>query len=99
MLNLDEYMDMAREVQIFGETLHVKQPTVRMIQRIRLLEKDITVENVLEKRIDVAELIINNNREGKIISKEQLKGLSRSALELLIAHGTGMIKEAEQDPN
>ena len=70
-----------------------------MIERVNAIERDLTEENVLEKRVEVAEIIVNNNREGIKIDKKQLKELSRSALELLIAVSTGMIKEADENPN
>ncbi len=81
------------------EEKNVKQPTVAMIERVNTIERNLTEENILEKRVEVAEIIVNNNREGIKIEKKQLKELSRSALELLIAVSTGMIKEADQDPN
>lgn len=99
MLDLDKYMELSREVKIFGMKLNIKQPTVGMIERINAIERDLTEENILEKRLEVAEIIVNNNREKIKIESQQLKELSRSALELLIAVSTGMIKEADQDPN
>ncbi len=99
MLDLDKYMEISRKVKVLGMELNVKQPTVAMIERINTIERDLTEENILEKRVEVAEIIANNNREGVKIEKKQLKELSRSALELLIAVSTGMIKEADEDPN
>ena len=99
MLDLDKYMEISRKVKVLGMELNIKQPTVAMIERVNAIERDLTEENVLEKRVEVAEIIANNNREGVKIEKKQLKELSRSALELLIAVSAGMIKEADQDPN
>lgn len=99
MLDLDKYMEISRKVKVLGMELNIKQPTVAMIERINTIERDLTEENILEKRVEVAEIIANNNREGVKIEKKQLKELSRSALELLIAVSTGMIKEADEDPN
>lgn len=99
MLDLDKYMEISKKVKVSGMELNIKQPTVAMIERINTIERDLTEENILEKRVEVAEIIANNNREGVKIEKKQLKELSRSALELLIAVSTGMIKEADQDPN
>lgn len=99
MLDLDKYMEISRKVKVLGMELNIKQPTVSMIERVNTIERDLTEENILEKRVEVAEIIANNNREGIKIEKERLKELSRSALELLIAVSTGMIKEADQDPN
>ena len=99
MLDLDKYMEISRKVKVLGMELNIKQPTVAMIERVNTIERDLTEENILEKRVEVAEIIANNNREGIKIEKKQLKELSRSALELLIAVSTGMIKEADQDPN
>jgi hypothetical protein len=99
MLDLDKYMEISKKVKVLGMELNVKQPTVAMIERVNTIERNLTEENILEKRVEVAEIIVNNNREGVKIEKKQLKELSRSALELLIAVSTGMIKEADQDPN
>lgn len=99
MLDLDKYMEISRKVKVLGMELNIKQPTVAMIERVNTIERNLTEENILEKRVEVAEIIVNNNREGIKIEKKQLKELSRSALELLIAVSTGMIKEADQDPN
>lgn len=99
MLDLDKYMEISRKVKALGMELNIKQPTVAMIERINTIERDLTEENILEKRVEVAEIIANNNREGVKIEKKQLKELSRSALELLIAVSIGMIKEADEDPN
>ncbi|MDO4470535.1 MAG: hypothetical protein Q4C84_11885 [Bacillota bacterium] len=99
MLDLDKYMEISRKVKVLGKELNIKQPTVAMIERVNAIERDLTEENVLEKRVEVAEIIVNNNREGIKIDKKQLKELSRSALELLIAVSTGMIKEADENPN
>jgi hypothetical protein len=99
MLDLDKYMETSRKVKVLGMELNIKQPTVAMIERVNTIERNLTEENILEKRVEVAEIIVNNNREGIKIEKKQLKELSRSALELLIAVSTGMIKEADQDPN
>lgn len=99
MLDLDKYMEISRKVKVLGMELNIKQPTVSMIERVNTIERDLTEENILEKRVEVAEIIANNNREGIKIEKERLKELSRSALELLIAVSTGMIKEADEDPN
>lgn len=99
MLDLDKYMEISKKVKVLGMELNIKQPTVAMIERVNTIERNLTEENILEKRVEVAEIIVNNNREGVKIEKKQLKELSRSALELLIAVSTGMIKEADQDPN
>lgn len=99
MLDLDKYMEISKKVKVLGMELNVKQPTVAMIERVNTIERNLTEENILEKRVEVAEIIVNNNREGIKIEKKQLKELSRSALELLIAVSTGMVKEADQDPN
>ena len=92
-------MEISKKVKVLGMELNIKQPTVAMIERVNTIERNLTEENILEKRVEVAEIIVNNNREGVKIEKKQLKELSRSALELLIAVSTGMIKEADQDPN
>lgn len=99
MLDLDKYMEISRKVKVLGMELNIKQPTVAIIERVNTIERNLTEENILEKRVEVAEIIVNNNREGIKIEKKQLKELSRSALELLIAVSTGMVKEADQDPN
>ena len=98
MLDLDKYMEISKKVKVLGMELNVKQPTVAMIERVNTIERNLTEENILEKRVEVAEIIVNNNREGVKIEKKQLKELSRSALELLIAVTQESLRKQIRNP-
>ena len=45
MLNLDKYIYQDMEIQLFGEVVHIQQPTVGMYMEIRQIESDMTKEN------------------------------------------------------
>lgn len=99
MLDLDLIINQSEEIKIFGESIHVKQPTVRILAEITDVEKDLTAENLMEKRVAVAQLLLNNNSDGRIFSKDELEQLTRSAIETLVALISEMKVKADKDPN
>lgn len=99
MLNLDEIMLQTIEVTILGQTVHVKQPSVIVWEKINETEKDLNVHNLMVKRAEVAKILLDNNEEGKTFDLEEVKRFSRKALDTLIAATTTASLEAEKDPN
>lgn len=99
MLNLDEIMLQTIEVTIFGQTLHVKQPSVIVWEQVNEAEKDLNAHNLMVKRAEVAKILLDNNEEGKIFDLEEVKRFSRKALDTFIAAATMSSLEAEKDPN
>lgn len=99
MLNLDTIINQAEEVVIFGEHIHVKQPSVRMYMQISEIEKDLNESNLLEKRVEVAQILLNNNTEGRAFEKSEVEQLPRSAIETLVILISEMKIKADNDPN
>lgn len=99
MLNLDGIINQSEEVVVFGEHIHVKQPSIRMYMDITEIERDIDTSNLLEKRVDVACLLLNNNVEGRRFEKEEIRQLPRSAVEALVVLISEMKIRADADPN
>lgn len=99
MLNLDTIMLKTTEVTIFGQVIHMKQPSVLVWERINDVEKDLDNKNLLRKRAEVAKILLDNNEEGKVFDLKEIKTLSRKALDAVIVAATASSIEAENDPN
>lgn len=99
MLNLDIIMLKTTEVTIFGQVIHMKQPSVLIWERINEAEKDLDNKNLLEKRAEVVKILLDNNEEGKVFDLNEVKTLSRRALDAVIVAATASSIEAEKDPN
>lgn len=99
MLDLDKYINNSTEIKIGGEIIHVKQPTVAMIDKIDVLEKDITEENVRAKRIETVSLLLNHNEENKKFAIKDLLNWTNEALMKVIATMSLLRYETETDPN
>ena len=99
MINLDEYMAQTEEVIILGETIHIKQPSIFMYEQINDIEKGMNSKNVMEKRVLAAKVVLDNNTEGKIFNVDDLKKLSRAAIEMLFTKIAEARLRAENDPN
>lgn len=99
MLDLDKYMLKTLEVAVLGSVVHVKQPSVLLYEQITAAEKGLNSKNLMDKRLDVVKLMLDNNMEGKVFEKESLKTLSRSAMECLISAVSTLRAEVENDPN
>lgn len=99
MLDLDRYINNCKEVKIFGEIIHVLEPNVGMIAEINEIEKDLTKDNIDEKRFQVAMLMINFNREGKQYKEKDLKKLPFEAVAAIVEEISSMRLKAETDPN
>jgi hypothetical protein len=99
MLDLDRYINNCKEVKVFGESIHVLEPNVGMIDEINEIEKDLTKDNIDEKRFQVAMLMINFNREGKQYTEKDLKKLPFEAVAAIVEEISSMRLKAETDPN
>lgn len=99
MLNLDNIINQSEEVCIFGERIHVKQPTILMVMDVKKIEEDLDQTNILEKRLDVALVLLNNNSENRKYTREELMELPRVAVEALVVKISEMNVEADQNPN
>lgn len=99
MLDLDKYINNNVEMKIGGDVLHVIQPSVEMIDKIDTIEKDMTEENIREKRIEVVCMMLNHNMEGAKIKKESLYKWTQEALMKVITTMSLLRYEADTDPN
>lgn len=103
MLNLDNYINNSMEVQLFGETINIIEPTVAMISQVTRIEENIPEEPITEMvnagRIEVALLMLNHNKEGKTFKKEDLMRIPIDGIVELIEQVSRFRFEAETDPN
>lgn len=99
MLDLDKYINNKIEVKLLGREVQVKEPTIQMIMEIDKIERDMDKDNLKEKRIDVAEILINHNDNGIIFSKEDLYQMPFEALNVFIDTIARLRYEADADPN
>ncbi len=99
MLDLDKYINNNVEIKVSGQILHVKQPTVAMIEKIECIEENLTEENVRDKRMEVAAIMLNHNEEEKRFSQEDFKEWTQEAVTKFIETMSLLRYEAETDPN
>ena len=52
-----------------------------------------------EKRVDVAKLFLDHNRQGKIFSKKEITAIPFEGITQLLAEISTMRTKAENDPN
>lgn len=99
MLNLDKYINNTTELVFLNETYHIKEASVGTLFAVRELEKDLSPENLHDKRIDTALLLINSNVEGRIFKKEDLMTVPFEGIEDLVKELSSFRLKAENDPN
>ncbi len=99
MLDLDKYINNSVEMKIHGEIIHVKQPSVLLIEKIDKIEETQTEDNVREKRLEIALLMLNYNEEEMVFTVEDLKEMTQEAVFKIIATIASLRYEAETDPN
>ena len=99
MLDLDRYMNHSIEMKVFGKKLEILEPSFEMLMKVDELEKDLTSENLHERRLKTAELFLNHNKQGVKISQNDIKKLPFEAVSRLIAEVSAMRYEGDQNPN
>lgn len=99
MLDLDKYLDNSVEMRIGGEVIHVMQPTLRMIDKIDMIESDLTEDNIRGKQLETAVLFLNHNKEGRKFEKQDLCEWTIDAITKFITTMSILRYEAESDPN
>ena len=99
MLDLDKYLDNSVEMRIGGEVIHVMQPTLRMIDKIDMIESDLTEDNIRGKQLETAVLFLNHNKEGRKFEKQDLCEWTIDAITKVITTMSILRYEAETDPN
>lgn len=99
MLDLDKYINNSVEMKIHGEIIHVKQPSVLLIEKIDKIEETQTEDNVREKRLEIALLMLNYNEEEMVFTVDDLKEMTQEAVSKIITTIASLRYEAETDPN
>lgn len=99
MLDLDKYINNSIGIKLNGEVYDILEPTVRMNMEVDRIESDMTRENLNEKRLEVAEVLMNHNKQGATFTKEELKDIPFEALSMVIAEIAMLRLKAEKDPN
>ena len=79
MLDLDRYINNSIKVKIFGEELEILEPSVQMIMQIDRIESK-KKKDEKEAVLEIAELFLNHNCQGRKFTKEELKKLPYEAL-------------------
>ena len=99
MLDLDRYINNSMKIKIFGEEYDIMEPTVRMNMEIDRIESDLSMKNLHKKRIETAVILVNNNKQGRVFTAEELKSIPFEALSVLIAEIALFRLQADEDPN
>ncbi len=99
MLDLNKYINNSEEVKIGNEIIHVLEPSLCMLEKISEIEKDMTEENIHQKRVDVALVMLNHNKEGKQFVENEVKSLPLEAIVEFITRIGSMRVKADADPN
>lgn len=98
MLDLDRYINNSIKVKIFGEELEILEPSVQMIMQIDRIESE-KKKDEKEAVLEIAELFLNHNCQGRKFTKEELEKLPYEALYHLNLEVSTLRYKAEEDPN
>lgn len=99
MLDLDKYMNNSIEIRLFNEKVDVLEPTVKMFMEVDSIEQDLTEENFREKRVEIAHLFLNHNKQKITYKKEAILDLPFEAINTLVETVCKMKYKADVDPN
>lgn len=99
MINLDRYLNNTVELIFMNETYHIREAGVGVLFAVRELEKDLSADNIYDKRVDTALLLMNSNTEGRVFKKEELMEIPFEGVEALVKELSGFRLKAENDPN
>lgn len=88
-----------------GEVLEIKKPTQKMALEFSNNKEFIKAQNsndmetVLKIAMNRVETILNHNKEGKKISKDELAGLSFDMINLIVESYIKWVQEVNSNPN
>lgn len=99
MLDLDKYINNSIKIKVFGEEFEILEPTMGMVMEVDKIESDLTKQNLHQKRIETALLLLNHNKQGKRFGEEELSKIPFEGITRLIAEISMLRTEAEKDPN
>lgn len=99
MLDLDKYIDNSIRVKLFGKEYDILEPTMGMVMTVSKIEEGLNEKNVNEKRTEVFLLFVNHNKQGVVITKEDVLMLPFEAISNLVAEISTLRYTADNDPN
>lgn len=99
MVNLDDYINNTMKVQMFGEEYDIFEPSIGTVMELDKIETGINQKNLHQKRLESAKLLLDNNRQGKVFSIDELKKIPFEGLSRLLAEISLFRLKADQDPN
>lgn len=99
MLDLDQYIHNSMKIKLHGKVYDVLEPTVAMNMEVDRIEQDLNRENLHEKRIEVAKLLLSHNIQEKTFSTEELEKVPFEGINQVLVEISLMRKKAELDPN
>lgn len=99
MLDLDKYINNSMEIRLKGKVYDILEPTIGMNMELNRIEADLNEDNMHEKRIEAARLLMDHNRQGKKFSAEELKQIPFEGLTQVLAEIALFRLKADADPN
>lgn len=99
MLDLDKYINNSIEVKLNGQQYDIYEPTIGMNMEVSRIEEDLNKDNIHQKRIEVAKLLMNHNRQGKVFTDADLKKIPFEGLTQVLAEIALLKLKADADPN
>ena len=99
MLDLDKYINNSMKIKLKGVEYDILEPTIGMNMEVNRIESDLNENNLHEKRLETAKLLMDHNRQGKVFTMEELKEIPFEALSMVIAEIALFRLKADQDPN
>lgn len=99
MFDLDKYIYASEAINILGEKVNVRQPSIGLWLEIKAIEADLDKDNLYDKRLAVAKKILDNNADGRVFTLDELQALPRAAIEALVLHVSQARAKADSDPN
>ncbi len=99
MFKFAEYLNRTMVAEVCGKVVHIKQPSINVNRKIEEIEKDITSENLIEKRLEVLRVLVSNNEEGIVFSSEDLQAYPVQVVGDFIQAMNRHFGNPENDPN
>ncbi|ARV03961.1 hypothetical protein [Enterococcus faecalis] len=94
MIDLQALMEETIDFKwIDGKELHVRQPSTRFVNKVD------RTENTLENAQELVLEFIQNNKEKRIFTKEEISELNRAQLTAILMAVLGFAQKVENDPN
>lgn len=99
MLDLDKYINNSMKIKLLGKEYDILEPTIGMTMEMNRIEEDLNENNIFQKRIEAALMLMNHNRQGKVFTENELKQLPFEGLTRILAEISLFRLKADADPN